>query len=394
MDYDYFGPECNGGLYDEHELEITTAIQTYVYPFILLLGTVGNVASLWPLYQLSVDVWSTCLYLVVLCTVDLLVLYVKCGNTWFERVTGNNLNLKLVIMSEAVCKVYLFAFQFIVHFGAWVVVAAAIETLVLARFPHLAYRMCTTERAKAVMLFVTVLLVCLNMHYFWTYGLLRYAISPTEVFYVCTYIEDFSEFFRDQIWPFLNLSVGDIVPMLVVAVCFFCSITTYFRSKKAFSVTKPMLEKYFLDLKTLQELKVTMTVICLNFIIIATLNILLQIVEYLINNQVIKIPCLMQWKVDGVMTLIRTVWETYFFLFLAAKCLIYLCTCTRFRKELWQSTKNILMFKSCRRRDKVVNTNTNNSDTCTGSPSKPITSVSNISGTQDKHNEESKSTDV
>ena len=218
----------------------------------------------------------------------------------------------------------------------------------------------------------------------------RYAVSPTEVFYVCTYIEDFSEQFRDQIWPFLNLSIGDIIPMLVVAVCFFCSITTYFRSEKAFSASKPVLEKYFLDLKSLQELKITVTVLCLNFMVIATLNILLQIVEYLIQNEAIEIPCSMQWKVDGVMTLIRTVWETYFYLFLSAKCVVYLCTCTRFRRELWRSTKNMFTLKACRRRDKVVNTNAKSSNAV--SPTKQISAVSGCP--QDKHNEESKSTDV
>ncbi|XP_046544180.1 uncharacterized protein LOC124254303 isoform X2 [Haliotis rubra] len=359
--YDYPGSlyenPCGKDFLNQSELKVSNIIQRYIFPIILFIGTVGNLTSIRYLHNLSVNVWSTCLYLTVLSLIDLVTLYVDCGNKWFKIVSGINLSVKISETSGAVCKVYPFIFQFFLHLSPWIVVSTSVELTIASKFPHLTYKMCTRERAKAVMLLTTVLLLCLNMPYFWTYGLVKYAETPDNVITVCVYIEEFSEYFRDTIWPFINLAVGHIAPLLVVTACFFITISSYLKSDSA---CKVKLEKYFMDLKSLQQLKVTFIIICLFYVIVVTMKILLVIVNYLIAQNIIIIPCSLDSHVTAVMMLLGSLWDMLFYLFLSVKFFIYLATCKRFRCEIYQLLCRI--GRGLHRRDRVTLTSGNRYD--------------------------------
>ncbi|XP_048253488.1 uncharacterized protein LOC124111619 isoform X1 [Haliotis rufescens] len=348
---------CSDDFLDQSELKVSNIIKRYIYPIILFIGTVGNLTSIRYLHNLSVNVWSTCLYLTVLSFIDLVTLYVDCGNKWFEIVSDINLSVKISETSGAVCKVYPFIFQFFLHFSPWIVVATSVELTIASKFPHLTYKMCTRERAKAVMLLTTVLLLCLNMHYFWTYGLVKYAETPDHIVTVCVYIEEFSEYFRDQIWPFINLAVGHIAPLVVVTACFFITISSYLKSDNA---CKVKLEQYFMDLKSLQQLRVTFIVICLFYVIVVTMKILLVIVNYLIAQRIVLIPCALESRVLAVMMLLGSLWDMLFYLFLSVKFFIYMATCTRFRYEIYQLVCRI--GRGLHRKDRVTLTSGNRYD--------------------------------
>jgi len=118
----------------------------YVSPLLLVVGSLGNVTSLVVLSRLSRKVLSTCLYLAVLCVADLLVLYTRCGNQWFANLTGYDVTMtsltgydvfgSLMIHYDIVCKSLPFAFNFAFHLTHWLVVATAIEGVIVAGFPQ------------------------------------------------------------------------------------------------------------------------------------------------------------------------------------------------------------------------------------------------------------------
>ena len=193
---DYFGV-------DFPEKTVADIIYIYVSPFLLFFGTLGNVFSVIVLQKLSQDVFSTCIYLALLAVVDLLVLYTRCGNDWLSNVAHIDLSNMLMVSSESICKVYPFVFNFVFHLSKWLLVSMAIEGFIATKYPEKVLTMCTLSQAKAVILMLTVLLVCVNIHYFWSFELvhLKEIAHPNGLF--CTFVKhghQYSEEFQ-QVTP-------------------------------------------------------------------------------------------------------------------------------------------------------------------------------------------------
>jgi len=117
-------------------LETTQRIGYYTSPLLLIVGSLGNVMSLIVLSRLSRKVLSTCLYLAVLCVTELIVLYMRCGNDWLTDVTGYNFTWNLMIRYDIMCKLLPFAVSFIFHLSKWLVVATAIEGVIITGLPQ------------------------------------------------------------------------------------------------------------------------------------------------------------------------------------------------------------------------------------------------------------------
>ncbi|KAH3840067.1 hypothetical protein DPMN_113509, partial [Dreissena polymorpha] len=152
-----------------------------VFPYFLLFGTVGNCLSIVLMRRYSGSVWSTCGYMPFVCLIDLIKLYVECGNDWLKKLYNDEYNLseQILDMSNSVCKVYSFVYHLIVQEKEWIMVAVAIETAIASKRPTLIYRMCSRERGNAIMLFISVMLISLNLHFFWTYGLVKPGDDPS-----------------------------------------------------------------------------------------------------------------------------------------------------------------------------------------------------------------------
>lgn len=81
---------------------------------------------------MSHEVLSTCVYLLALGFMDLIVLYVHCGNTWLTSLTGFDLNLVLMNYSEVICKAYPFALDFVRQMARWLIAATATDGMIAA----------------------------------------------------------------------------------------------------------------------------------------------------------------------------------------------------------------------------------------------------------------------
>ena len=127
------------------------------------------------------------------------------------------------VYSESICKVYPFVFNFLFHLSRWLIVAAAVEGFLSVKYPERLESLCNLDRARAVILLLTVLLVCVNMHFFWSYELVPLEdLHIPELF--CTFAKyghQHSEEFQNIIWPMLDIIISDVLPYLIVIVCCF-----------------------------------------------------------------------------------------------------------------------------------------------------------------------------
>ena len=207
--------------YDFSDTRVETAIFLYVYPVFLVVGASGNVLSVVLLRHFSHTTSSTVVYLVAVSVIDLLILLIRCGNDWLRVMVDYDLSQRLMVHSDVICKVYPFVFNFALHASKWLVVAAAVEGAVSTARPARVAITCTLTRARSTMLLMSVLLVCVNMHYFWSYELVE--IKDYGVCVVtCTftrYGHYVSEMFVENVFPVINLLLNDILPETIVAVC-------------------------------------------------------------------------------------------------------------------------------------------------------------------------------
>lgn len=273
----------------------------------------------------SHNVWSTCLYMSLIFPLDLIQLYVECGNDWLNVLHTNRYSLseEILLLSNAVCKVYTFVYNLILSQSEWVTVALAIETAIAITKPDLIYSMCTRERASAIVLFISVMLISLNLHFFWTYGLIKPGQDPTIDAFYCTYINELSNSFRDYIWPVINVCIEDIIPSLIIVICIIMSILSFVQKRSYVGEQDKLLEKYFLDVKALRELKIATFVTCIATVLYLLCNITLKALIYNI--------LVMEYE-ETLLTRTFIVILTY--VILSHKFWIYYICCEKFRQDV------------------------------------------------------------
>ena len=298
-----------------------------VFPYFLLLGTVGNLISLILMRSYSRNVWSTCLYMAILLPMDTIKLYVECGNDWYNKIHEDivNLSAEILLISNAVCKVYTFVYNLIIHESVWFMIAAAIEMTISMRTPLKIYKMCTRDRATSNILLISVLLISLNLHFFWTFGLTIPGDDPNIRIILCTYINELSNNFRDYIWPLIDFFIADLFPLLILTICVILTVPSIKNKGNKSEELNDLLQKYFLDTKALHELKLAMfvVIICNAFVLLC------RVVEYGImnvSNDVIDLE-FQQIK------LIKGIFRTIYYIYLSHKIFIFSLFCSKFRRD-------------------------------------------------------------
>ena len=330
---------------------VANAISLYVFPLLIVLGSLGNVFCVMVLHRLSKKVWSTCLYLAVISVTDILVLYVRCGNDWMRALIGTDVSTVVLVKSEAICKVYPFAYNFLVHLSKWLLVAMTVECVLSVRYPWRVEQMCTVERARAVILLLTVLLVCVNIHYFWSFRLQNPSEKKTlhsGGSLTCNFDEhgsQHSEEFQRIIWPLLEGLFTEIIPYIIVgcgcSVVLFSCIRGTHLGPAGYQAWQ---RKYLLDPDTLTHLKITIAVLGILYVLLTCPKFVFLVIRFLVENDHISVE--------------YVVWEKYFnpvhtwtntleYVYHSAKVLLYLSSCRHFRDNFKQ------VFLCCKPRNKT-----------------------------------------
>ncbi|KAK3086109.1 hypothetical protein FSP39_013709 [Pinctada imbricata] len=263
---------------------IRNNIEKFLYPALLILAVIGSLPCIVILLKFSHSVWSTCLYLAILLFVNLVKLFLHCGNDWYYALHEKDIFIELQVTSNSICKVSSFLTGFALYMASWTMVASVIELLIMVRFPSRLYQMCTRDRANSVVLLITVLLTFINLHYFWTWAL----TMPEDMMEfkdagpVChtNKLDQTSEDFNDNIAPVINFLLVKLIPCIIVCVCLIIVIiTNYKRRKQLNDETESLLGKYFMDPSAMFEMQKVTIAIAIWFLLVHSYGIVIDLVS-------------------------------------------------------------------------------------------------------------------
>ena len=317
------------------EEQIIDGFYIYASPVLLLIATVGNIISMFVLSRLSRHLVSTCLYLAVCTITDLIQLYIHLGNEWLIRIINTDLSTYLMTSSEVLCKLEPFITDFTIHLSKWLIVAAMVENLVAVRAPAKSHKLCSHERARAVVLLLVVLLCCVNVHYFWSYDIIELGdeeglMMGTPV--MCSfarYGHVQSQEFVEFVWPILSLLVAEVLPTITVTICTFLTLSAMCRGTHHGTPTyRRWQAKYILDPQAVQTIKYMLATIGVCYTITNVPTLAMHAMQYL------QQPMTMENQRSSAIILGMASIRIIGYMFLSCKIVIYI-TCGRFRKDIY-----------------------------------------------------------
>ncbi len=250
-------------------------------------------------------------------------------------------------------QVYSFLSNLLIHWCSWLLTVTIIECCVFTRNPMQVHQLATRERSKNILLVVLLLSVCVNGHYFWTFGL-QEAYNMKDVWFcqfttVSTY---YSESFRDYLWPTIDFMLAIFIPGLIM----FCCVIDVIRHKynccqsrvkqmhnrvqninQKVQITGYRIRdnKLLLDGKLCEDFVFTCVILCLcSFIFTLPQTTFDYIFEFLIIEKLGYMPD--DYTFESKRQLARTVCTTFKDIFHALKIIIYVIFMPSFRTTVKQ----------------------------------------------------------
>lgn len=197
-----FSNTSSASLWDFPDYQTAVGFWKYLSPVLLVIGALGNTASIAILTRRSFRK-STCMfYLTVLSVADLLVLYTGLLRFWIRSA----FSVDIRTFSVWGCKIHAFLVYFAMDFSSWILMTVTLDRCVLVCFPFRARLFSTMKRAPYVLLSLVLLLVFVNSHFFSTV-----TIKDTH----CTYRNKLTM----KVWPWVDLIVCNLIPFSVMLVC-------------------------------------------------------------------------------------------------------------------------------------------------------------------------------
>ena len=177
----------------------------WVFPVIIMVGTVGNVLSFVVLTRRPMVSSPVSCYLSVLAVADTLVLYVSALQVVIRVWTG----IKLLHLSVVTCKIMKYLWYSCSYFSAWTVVAMTTDRFLAVWFPFKASKLCSLRRARLTVVGLASLILVGNLYHFWTTDLFMKFGGMT-----CS-TQDLT---MSILVPWLNLIIYSIIPFTFVLI--------------------------------------------------------------------------------------------------------------------------------------------------------------------------------
>jgi len=186
-----------------------------VPPILILLGTLGNILSIFVLTRKSIRASTTALYLTVLAFSDLVVLYSGLLRQWILFLFGEDVRQ----VSEGGCKLHMWLVYSSLDFSAWILIAVTLERVISAWLPHNAKTICTKKSAIAFLIGIAVFIFVLNGHIL--FGMIYETVvkdDGTTKVVKCTEINVQYYNFFNKVWPWIDLCAFCVIPFAVIVV--------------------------------------------------------------------------------------------------------------------------------------------------------------------------------
>lgn len=193
-------------LYFFPEYRLHKILLLYVSPLLLVLGTFGNISSIFVMRQRSIIRMTAYVYLINLAIADSVVLYIGLLRLWISELTGMDIRNQ----TSWLCKLVVFCGYVSSDFSVWLIIAVTIERYIVVCHPRKVNNFCTVQRAKWVVCGLLLLFVAINIHFFWTISLNEKNVD-NKVSYYCSSRKDF-EYLVTVMWPWVDAFLYCFVP--------------------------------------------------------------------------------------------------------------------------------------------------------------------------------------
>lgn len=185
---------------NEEPDQIRNYVTTIGGPVVYCVGVIGNLLALTVLPHFARRI-STYMYLLAMCILDLCVLHLGLLISWLQEILGINIHS----LSQYSCKIVTFLGYVCSDASVWLVVAVTFERFMSMCHPFKATSLCRVRKALLVIFLVLVFSILVNLHIFWTIGLIPDLNNAT----VCGPHESIT-----LIWPCIDLAVYFVLPFL------------------------------------------------------------------------------------------------------------------------------------------------------------------------------------
>ena len=188
-------------------------------PFIILLGTIGNVIII-AASRKNFKRSPISFLLTVLGIADLIVLFSSLLRWWVYYAMDKKFDYGST--SPFLCAVHKCFAHFGSHMSAWMLVTIAVQRTLSVRFPFRARQFCTMKSTASLVLTVTLLCFALDSHFLyhkWTTSDTYIHFGNKHIYYGCTQSSTDYSYFLVVVWPQLDFIMSAALP-------FFLLITT------------------------------------------------------------------------------------------------------------------------------------------------------------------------
>ncbi|WAR11491.1 GHSR-like protein [Mya arenaria] len=192
------------------EYRINKAIGLYLPPFLLLMGTFGNVMTFLILRNKAMTRQSTNLFLAALAIADSIVLFVGLLRRWL----GDILQMDIQSESDWLCKAVSVLGYSSSQFSVWLIIAVTIERFLVVSHPLHTSRYCNLTRAKRIICLIAFLIVAINFHFLFTVSVHEHEHGLKS----CDSAPQF-RLLVTVIWPWIDASLYALLPFLLIVVC-------------------------------------------------------------------------------------------------------------------------------------------------------------------------------
>ena len=187
-------------------MKVAIALWTYVPPIIITVGVIGNSLAVLVLSRKKVRKNATVVFLISLAFSDTSVLLSLLLENWL-RVA---LNIRLLDLSAAGCKIHQYFVHFAGHMAAWILVLVSVERLIAVYFPMRHKLWFTWKRA-----IIMITILCLSF--------LLYDSSEVVIYHLKNHACVMNENFQNVLVVKMGLAIflfstGPLVVMCTITV--------------------------------------------------------------------------------------------------------------------------------------------------------------------------------
>lgn len=192
-------------------------------PFILLLGSIGNLLSFLVLRQPSMSQISSYVYLATLAVVDEIVLVSCLLYSWLIHLLGASLRTNFL------CKSLHTVGTASAWLSVWLIIALTVERVIVITFPLHANRLASPTRAKVIICTLAVSFVVINLHFIETVGIVNYDANSTAN--TCNFKLRYVGF--GKVWSIIDATLYSYIPLLLISIMNAAILVQVYKARKS-----------------------------------------------------------------------------------------------------------------------------------------------------------------